>query len=412
MTRPDRLTITNACFSRLLMLLVIHAVFCHAAFGAGSSELVAFPEGENACFLADPDGRILVSINSDQALIPASILKIFTALASYHYLGADHRFKTDLYLDPDSNLIIKGHGDPLLTSEVLATIAKAVLAPLSLQQIRVQHLVLDSSFFSVPLVIPGVSDTLEPYDAPNGALCANFNTVSFIRLKTGAYASAEPQTPLLPSVLPRIRASGLKEGRISLSSQNNEASLYMGQLFSFHLRQIGVSLHGSVQPGTVNVDTDKCLLSFSSPYCLDEIISKLMAYSSNFIANQLLLSIGAKVFGPPATIEKGVRAASDYAEKTLGITDLRIVEGSGISRENRVSARTVVKLLHAFLPYRELMRQTEREYYKTGTLNGISTRAGYLKGGDERVYPFVIMLNTKGPSIHSVVDKLHRIVSR
>lgn len=402
----------NSRFVRILLLFAIHAVFCHAAFGAESPEPEDFPAGNNACFLADPDGRILVSINSDQALIPASILKILTALASYHYLGADHRFKTDLYLDPDTNLIIKGYGDPLLTSEVVTALAKAALAPLSLWQARGQHLILDSSFFSEPLVIPGVSNTLEPYDAPNGALCANFNTVSFIRLKTGAYATAEPRTPLPPSVLPRIRASGLKKGRISLSNRKDEAAFYLGRLFAFHLAQSGVSLDGGFQSGTVNAATDKCILSFSSPYCLDEIIFKLMAHSNNFIANQLLLSIGAKVFGPPATLEKGIRAASDYAGKTLGITGLRIVEGSGISRENRVSARTMAVLLDAFLPHRDLMRQTDREYYKSGTLNGISTRAGYLKGRDERVYPFVIMLNTKGPSIHSVVDKLHRIIAR
>lgn len=393
------------------LLLSVHTVVCHAAVGADTSERINFPEPNNACFLADPDGRVLVSENADQPLIPASILKIFTSLAAYHYLGADHRFKTDLYTDSDGNLKIKGYGDPLVTSEVLSALAEAAVAAGGLQPPRVQHLILDSSFFSEPLIIPGVSDTLEPYDAPNGALCANFNTVSFIRLKTGAYASAEPQTPLVPSALPRIRASGLEEGRISLSNQHHEIIFYLGQLFAVDLAQRGVLLRGTIQPGTVNAGTDKLLLSFASPYCLDETISKLLAYSSNFIANQLLLSIGAKVFGPPATLEKGVQAAINYAEKSLGIKHLRIVEGSGISRENRVSARTMAKLLNAFLPHRERMRQTQKEYYKTGTLEGISTRTGYLKGADGGLYPFVVMLNTNGSSMEAVMAKLHRIVA-
>jgi D-alanyl-D-alanine carboxypeptidase/D-alanyl-D-alanine-endopeptidase (penicillin-binding protein 4) len=230
--------------------------------------------------------------------------------------------------------------------------------------------------------------------------------------KTGAYVSAEPQTPLVPSVLPRIHASSLKEGRIPLSNRNNEVPLYLGELLAFHLTEAGIIFHKNIQVGRVNSTSDRCILSFSSPYSLDDTVSKLMAYSSNFIANQLFISIGAKAFGPPGTLEKGVRATRNYAEESLGISNLRIVEGSGISRENRVSARTMAKLLQAFLPHRDLMRQTEREYYKTGTMDGISTRAGYLKGNNERLYPFVVMLNTRGQSMDRVMEKLRRMVAR
>jgi D-alanyl-D-alanine carboxypeptidase/D-alanyl-D-alanine-endopeptidase (penicillin-binding protein 4) len=247
------------------LLLSVHTGVCHATVNARPPGLIDLPDENTACLLADPDGRVLVSVNVDQPLIPASILKILTSLTAYHYLGADHRFKTDLYMDSDRNLKIKGYGDPLLTSEVLSALAEAAVARTCLQPPRVQNLILDGSFFSEPLVIPGVSDTLEPYDAPNGALCANFNTVSFIRLKTGTYAGAEPQTPLVPSTLPRIRASGLIEGRISLSRQHHETIFYLGQLFALDLAQRGVLLNGTIQLGTVNADTDKRLISFSSP---------------------------------------------------------------------------------------------------------------------------------------------------
>jgi serine-type D-Ala-D-Ala carboxypeptidase/endopeptidase (penicillin-binding protein 4) len=396
---------------RLWVMLIVHAVICRAAFGTPPFVATDLPEENKACYLADPDGRILVSVNCDQALIPASILKILTALTAYHYLGADHRFKTDLYLDSDDNLKIKGYGDPLLTSEVLASLAEAALAPLSSWHPGIQHLILDSSFFTEPLAIPGVSDSLEPYDAPNGALSANFNTVSFMSSNTGVFVSAEPQTPLVPSVLPRIQTSGLKEGRIPLSNRDNDVPLYLGELLAFHLTQRGIIFHKGIQQGSVNSASDRCILSFSSPYSLDDTLSKLMAYSSNFIANQLFLSIGAKAFGPPGTLEKGVRATRDYAENVLGISNLQIVEGSGISRENRVSARTMARLLQAFFPHRELMRQTEREYYKTGTMDGISTRAGFLKGDGGKLYPFVVMLNTKGQSMDRVMEKLHRIIT-
>ena len=55
-------------------------------------------------------------------------------------------------------------------------------------------LVVDDTYFADPLAIPGVAASSQPYDAPNGALCANFNTVNYAT-EAGRRISAEPQTP-------------------------------------------------------------------------------------------------------------------------------------------------------------------------------------------------------------------------
>ena len=75
---------------------------------------------EDAALVTAPDGRVLLAANADRQLVPASILKVLTALSALHYLGPDFRFQTDFYLDGDDNLIVRGSGDPLLVSEVLA----------------------------------------------------------------------------------------------------------------------------------------------------------------------------------------------------------------------------------------------------------------------------------------------------
>lgn len=147
---------------------------------------------KDAILVTDSRGNVLLSKNADNDLIPASTLKIFTSLAGLHYLGQDFRFVTEFYMDNDSNLKIKGYGDPLLISEILAELSETLGG--KIQQFN--DLVLDNSYFD-PIIIPGVTTTLNPYDSPNGALCVNFNTV-YAKQKNGGYVSAEPQTPLLP----------------------------------------------------------------------------------------------------------------------------------------------------------------------------------------------------------------------
>ncbi|MBW2192215.1 MAG: D-alanyl-D-alanine carboxypeptidase [Deltaproteobacteria bacterium] len=358
----------------------------------------------DAVLVADPEGRILFSENAQKKLVPASTLKILTALVALHYLGPNYRFPTEFYLDKDSNLKIKGYGDPLLISEIMKTISKSLK-----QKVKtVNDIIIDATYFEDPLTIPGVSASSEPYDAPNGALCVNFNTVHFRRTENGTYVSAEPQTPLLPVVLQRIETSGINEGRIVLSKEKHENVLYAGYLFQYFLNREGIRSSGSVRTGKVKKDSDRLIYTYTSQFSLTQVISKLLEHSNNFTANQLLITSGVKAYGPPGNLEKGVRAAKDYTKHALKRDDIRVVEGSGISRSNRISAETLHAALDAFKPYRRLMRKTGRAYFKTGTLYGINTKAGYIENARGALYDFVILINTPGKSPEPIMDVLLR----
>lgn len=354
--------------------------------------------------LADPENRLLVSKNRNKKLVPASILKIFTSLAAFHYLGQDYRYTTEFYLDDESNLKIKGFGDPLLISEVVRDISRQLAAHIGGSKV-IGDLVVDDSFFNRPLTIPGISSSSQPYDAPNGALCVNFNTVFFKRTKSG-YISAEDQTPLLPYAAKKIRALNLKSGRFVLTHIEKENTVYAGRLFQYFLKQQGMNFSGTVKPGRVNEAEDKLVYRYVSRFSLAQIISKLLEYSNNFTTNQLFITSGIKALGPPGNLEKGVAAAKKYAADVLKMEDLTIVEGSGISRKNRVSAQQMLGVLEKFRPYHLLLRNKDREYYKTGTLFGINTRAGYIVDDDNRLNPYVIMINTPGKSTRPVIRKL------
>lgn len=126
------------------------------------------------------------------------------------------------------------------------------------------------------------------------------------------------------------------------------------------------------------------------------------------MANQLLITCGAKAYGPPGTLENGVQAASAYAKNILKIDKFRLVEGSGISRKNRMSAASFYKILTVFAPYHFLMRKMGKAFFKTGTLRGINTRAGYIENKEGKLYSFVVLINTPGKSPKPIMDILLR----
>jgi len=389
----------------LLPVFFINLIFCPGIFAETAHGIKSVLGAEDAVLVQDVSrNTTLTRINEDKLLIPASVLKILTSLVAIHILGPDYHFKTEFFMDKKFNLTIKGYGDPLLTSDCIPGIAEQLAGRFQ----TVNDIVLDDTYFDSPIQIPGATEnSTQPYDAPNGALCVNFNTVHFKKNPFGGYISAEPQTPLLPFVYSRISRSLLNEGRIILSGKNNEFLLYAGHLFEHFLREKGIKINGTIRTGHVDPVRDTLILDHRSSVELGEVIHRMIYYSTNFIANQLLIAAGAAKYGSPGTLQKGIRAASDYSENHLGIHRLQIAEGSGLSRKNRLSAAMIGKMLNEFKPYRTLMRRNGREFFKTGTLTGIRARAGFLESTDGRLISFVILLNSGRSSPGKVMEKIN-----
>ena len=393
----------------LLTVSIVTILGFSTGYGATEKQAVLAHIGaQDSLLVVDMNGEIVISKNDTQQLLPASILKLFTSLVAIHYLGPEYRYHTEFFIDKNSNLKIKGFGDPLLISEIVRDISRLLTALLG-QTAIINDLVVDDTYFIQPLTIPGVSSSLQPYDAPNGALCVNFNTVFFKSSHSG-YTSAEPQTPLLGFAEKIIHKRKLKTGRIVLSHVEKENTIYAGKLFEYFLKQAGVQIRGKVTPGKVNYTHDRLIFRYTSRFSLTEIISKMLEHSNNFTTNQLLITAGTKAFGPPGNLEKGVEAAMAYASRELAIADMTIVEGSGIARQNRVSARQMMRVLEAFEPNFVLLRQQGRDFYKTGTLHGINTRAGYITSKNGGRYRYVVMLNTPGKSTKPIMRQLLRVL--
>jgi len=390
------------CMRQIVAAGLLLALSCSAA-NAGSFDAVRGMIGSrDAILVRNAQGQTLLAQNEDKLLVPASTLKVLTSLVALRYLGADYRFATDFFIDDANNLKIKGYGDPLLISEVVAKIGRELAGRVS----GIENMILDDSYFAQPLEIPGVSSSAEPYDAPNGALCVNFNTV-FYQRRAGGYVSAEPQTPLLDFALQRVRRSKLPEGRVVFSHREKECTLYAGHLFAHFLKEAGIEVRGSIAVGRV-APNDTLIYRHVSGFTIEEIIAKLLEHSNNFITNQLLIAAGAQVLGPPGNLDKGVQIAEKYGRQQLGLNSLKIVEGSGISRSNRITARDLCRILDVFAPHHRLMRKQDQVYYKTGTLRGISTRVGYIDHRNGNLTRFAILVNTPGKSSARILRSLRR----
>jgi len=387
-----------------------------AGFGGGASwagdflpsralgaKLAVMAGARDAAVVAAPDGHILAGVHLDRALIPASILKLLTTLAALEKLGPDYRFRTDFYIDSQNNLKIKGYGDPLLVSEELKLIADHLATRLH----SVQNLILDDFFFKQPVRIPGRGTSTQPYDAPNGALCVNFNTVAFNR-QNGHWVTDEPQTPLLPSVVPKIAASGMARGRITLAADSTEALRYTGELFQYFFQKAGMEVNGAIGRGRIDPQSDQLVWPYRSRTKLREVVADLLEYSNNFMANQILLVMGAETLGPPATVDKGLQVLKKFYREELKILSGRIVEASGISRENRITVRDMLTILQRYEPYHGLMRKKGRQFYKTGHLKGIRTRAGFLTSTHGGLYRFVVIINTPGKT----TDEMMKVIEK
>ncbi len=358
--------------------------------------------------LADDQGKPLYSQNSEKQFIPASIMKILTSLAAIHFLGENHHYPTDYSFNKiTKDLFIRGNADPLFISEEIKKLCRQIQSKLNHNKIR--HIILDHTYFSNGIQVPGKGYSLNPYDAPVGALCANFNTVVFKwNHEAGRHISGEPQTPLLLFFNDRIKNTNLKKGRIILSE--SQSRLYPGLLIQYFLKENGIKVTGKISEGGFD-DTGGKKHQFLSSFKTTDIVQKLLQFSNNFIANQLLLTIGVSKYSEPATLQKGVNALDEFAKHDLGLNGIQITEGSGLSRTNRISPNQMVAILLKFKPYHALLNKNDSDYYKTGTLDGVRTRAGYIIGKNDRLYPYVIMVNQKNKGYKSIHGKLTQMVS-
>ena len=375
-------------WSRLLALALL---LLPAPALAGVKEDVAALAPSALVLVVDAEGNELVAQNTDKPFVPASVTKIVTAWLAMEVLGGDYRFETRFYLDDKRKLYVRGGGDPFLISEELAPLATELVAAIGNKPIT--GIVLDASYYPTNLRIPGIENTGEAYNALNSALAVNFNTVSAVR-SGNKVRSAETQTPITPLAISQFRLRGPNgKGRISLSQDPAVSLHYAGELIAAFIDRAGGSVKGKISTGTVPAGL-KPVYVHQQSRTLSQILVELLRASNNYIANQVFLEIGAHRLGGPVSLEKSLRVANEMLA-AHGLADaIHLEEGSGISRDNRFTARGLAKVLELFAAHANLLRGHDGGMNKTGSLDGVRTLAGYADTASHGRVRFVISLTS------------------
>lgn len=393
----------------------------------------------------------LLSHNAEAAMNPASVMKLVTSFAALNRLGPGYMWTTDVWADGtladgvlNGDLIVKGYGDPGLTLERMWLLQRELRAR-GVRHIR-GNLVLDTSHFDLPAIDPGAFDgePLELYNAPPGALVANFNATT-LRLKPGARDVLIVPDIALPGVTLRSRlalderteCNGWKDaiapsmpdatapvlemsGRYARGCGEQALSLSLFEpaaTFDFIFRGLWAESGGTLSGATVagRAPSAEPLLKFASEPLTTTLV-RLNKYSNNLMTRNLFLTLGAQAYGAPATLEKGANAVREtLIAQGVPVDKLVLENGAGLSRIERVNAALLNALLRAAyrsplfaefesaLPIAALDGTLKRRFngsavtgnahLKTGTLRDASALAGYVVAASGQRVSFVMLVN-------------------
>ena len=179
--------------------------------------------------------------------------------------------------------------------------------------------------------------------------------------------------------------------------------------------QQGIKVKGAWKPGATPKTAELFYKSESVP--LTDIVALTSKHSNNFMAEQILRSMGAERYGLPGTTENGLRVITDYLT-SLGIPadQYRLVNGSGLSREVQLRPSAVDAVLVDMYKSPEFGPEfvsslsvggrdgtlwsrfreegmAGRVRGKTGTLSGVHCLAGYIHAADDEIYAFTFLVN-------------------
>jgi D-alanyl-D-alanine carboxypeptidase/D-alanyl-D-alanine-endopeptidase (penicillin-binding protein 4) len=257
-------------------------------------------------------GQVVYAHNATLPLRPASNEKLAVTYAALTALGPGFRIETDVLgqgeQDGDTwhgDLVLKGYGDPTLSSRSLASLARQVRAD-GITQVT-GSVVADETWFDAHRTAPG--------------------------WKASFYLDESP--PLSALVVDRGSA-GKRTSRAP--------ALAAAQLFHKALKRIGIRVAHAPRLGVAGDDA-VALATVDSP-TLASLVHSMDVYSDNFTAEMLVKELGAVQAGK-GTTAAGLRVVgSQLAQAGVPLSGVRLADGSGLSRLDRMTASTLVSLLH------------------------------------------------------------------
>ncbi len=397
--------------------------------------------GKASVYVVDLDsGEELASYRADTAMIPASNMKLLTTGAALYVLGDSFTFRTQLILDETLDpplLIIRGDGDPALGDPAifigekpgvtLATLFDQIAAALQRADVTaISGVVVDDRVFDRDYTHPDW-----PEDQLNRWYCAQVGGLNFHTNVLNVYT--EPSSGGTPIVRFEpdaywaqitVRAKSNSRSRdtawVSRPQRNNSFTvhgnvsskseipvaidtppMFAGRLLAHELSQRGIAVGGGgtdaidtvslIEPSMELVDS-KTIAIITTP--IADVLERTNTDSHNLYAEALLKRIGHEITSDPGSWKNGGAVLRMMLAEHLGpevAENTVISDGSGMSRMNRVSAKTFVQWMRALSrsdhwdAYAASMANpgdgTLRRRFDGGELRAeLSAKSGYLTG--------------------------------
>ncbi len=409
--------------------------------------------------------RNALSAGAQRAVNPASLTKLLTTLAALDRLGPAWTWTTPVWLHGrvqdgvlDGHLVLQGTGDPKLVVERLWLLLRRVQQQ-GVHTIR-GDIVLDNSAFAVPEGSAADFDgeATRPYNVRPAALLLNYKTVRYDFVPDPAAGVArvlvEPAlagvavdrtVPLVTgpcgdwrnALKPefgaeRVRFAGTYGaacGELSWLVADPQPATYNGRLLRALWAEMGGQLGGTVREGPAPVGVPPSFELRSPP--LGEVVRDINKFSNNVMAQQLFYTLDLQRHpGQPATAAGARETLRLWLTEKLGELppDLVLDNGSGLSRDTRLTAQLLARLLTraydspvmpellASLPVlgldgtlRRARATPGRAHLKTGSLRDVSALAGYVLADSGRRYVLVAVVqhaNAQGarPALDALVQ--------
>jgi D-alanyl-D-alanine carboxypeptidase/D-alanyl-D-alanine-endopeptidase (penicillin-binding protein 4) len=414
------------------------------------------PVNSLSVYVVDLDtGQPVIMLNEDIPRNPASTIKILTTYAGLELLGPNYLWETHFYLDGvlkngtlKGNLIFQGGGDPFLSRESFWHMLH------TLQARGMKHIegdfIIDHSLFETESGSTGDFDG-RPYRTynvfPHAALL-NFTAQDFFMIPGGnsvlVYADPPANNVIIRNKLKLVSGNCWASGTgadMNVSPQGSQIIVeftgnypaacgeqmiqrsvippdqFVFGVFKALWEEMGGTINGNYSIGVVPASSKPFYTETSRP--LTDVIYSINKYSNNVMARQLLLTIGQIKVGTPGSKASGAQAIKQWLfDIGIKAPELILDNGSGLSRNERISANTMGKLLeHAwhgplqpeFLTSLPIAGRdgTMRKRLngkipvgniriKTGLLNDVRSMAGYVKSRNNRNFVIVTLHNHPG----------------
>lgn len=460
-----------AYFSRILIMkrfffLPVFVFLCIVSHAQVQEKLAAamrgylkdeqFAHALNGFFVIETKtGKPVYDLNGQTGFAPASSQKILTAIAGFELLGEDSKYVTSIYLQ-NGNLIIKGSADPTFGSwrypsskreRILQSIVDA-LKKNGISEIT-GDLVLDNSLCSYQ-PIPGGwiwDDIGNYYGAGSWAINWNENQYDLLLqpgtkenepvkiigtspptgltyenfLLTGKPGTGDNGYIYLPPYSKNAFVTGTEgatQKTISISGSLPDPAIQLADELRNSLSKDKITLKGSVNVTyePVTVSSGNLLVSFPSP-SYDSICYWFLQKSINLYGEAIAKTIAINQ-SKAGNTENGIEAIIQFWKKNgIDPAAINIVDGSGLSPQNRVTPAALVDALQFakrkdwFQKFLRAMPTYNDIKMKSGTIGGAKAFAGYVTSKSGTEYTFAIISNNFSGSAGAVVQKMYKVLN-